>query len=142
MFTLEVITVPVSDVDRALRFYVDQVGFRLDVDYRPTETFRVVQLTPPGAACSVQFGTGIAHSAPGTLSGIFLVVTDIRSAREQLLNRGVSVGDIRHKIPTGAWDGRFASGIDPARGDYASFCDFNDPDGNVWVVQERGFHAT
>lgn len=138
-FSVEVITLPVSDVDRAVRFYVDQVGFGLDVDYKPNDTFRVVQLTPPGSACSVQIGIGLTSAPAGSLQNIYLVVTDLEAARSRLLELGVNVGDIRHKTPIGAWDGGFASGIDPARGDYASFADFRDPDGNRWVLQERGY---
>jgi catechol 2,3-dioxygenase-like lactoylglutathione lyase family enzyme len=138
-FSIEVITLPVSDVDRALRFYVDQVGFRLDVDYKPNDAFRVVQLTPPGSACSVQSGIGLTDASVGSLRNIYLVASDLEAARSLLLERGVKVGDIRHKTPIGAWDGGFALGIDRARGDYASFADFFDPDGNGWVLQERGY---
>jgi catechol 2,3-dioxygenase-like lactoylglutathione lyase family enzyme len=137
--SIEVITLPVSDVDRALRFYVDQVGFTLDVDYKPNDAFRVVQLTPPGSACSVQIGIGLTSAPVGSLQNIYLVVTDLAASRSRLLELGVKIGDIRHKTPIGAWDGGFASGIDPARGDYASFADFCDPDGNRWVLQERGY---
>ena len=136
-FSIEVIVVPVSDVERALRFYVDQVGFTLDVDYSPTDVFRVVQLTPPGSSCSIQIGKGITQAPAGSLRDIYLVVTDLEATRATLLERGVEVTEIRHKEPVGAWDGRFASGLDPARGNYASFADFSDPDGNKWVLQER-----
>ena len=139
-FSVEVITLPVSDVDRALRFYVDQLGFMLDVDYRPNDSFRVVQLTPPGSGCSVQIGKGLTDAPVGSLRNVFLVVTDLEAARSRLLERGVQVGEIRHKTPIGAWDGGFAPGLDHARGDYASFADFSDPDGNRWVLQERGYH--
>src|SRR5271156_6795426 len=139
MFSVEVITVPVSDIDRALRFYVDRVGFRLDVEYSPNEAFRVVQLTPPGSSCSIQIGKGVTDAPAGSLRNIYLVVTDIEAARSHLLERGVEVGEIRHKIPVDAWDGGFASGLDPARKDYASFAQFSDPDGNNWVLQERGY---
>jgi len=135
---VEVITVPVSDVDRALRFYVDQVGFALDVDYAPTDAFRVVQLTPLGSACSLQLGTGLTDAPAGSLWNTYLVVTDLEATRAGLLARGVPVSEIRHKTPVGAWDGGFAPGPDPRRGDYASFADFADPDGNTWVLQERG----
>ena len=138
-FSVEVITLPVSNVDRALRFYVDQVGFALDVDYSPNNTFRVVQLTPPGSSCSIQIGNGLTDAPIGSLRGVYLVVTDIDAARTLLLERGVEVGEIRHKTPPGAWDGGFAPGLDPARGDYASFANFSDPDGNGWVLQERGY---
>ena len=140
-FSVEVITLPVSDVDRAMRFYVDQVGFALDVDYAPTEAFRVVQLTPPGSSCSIQISIGPAGEPAGWVRNAYLVVGDLEAARSQLLARGVEVGEIRHKTPIGAWDGGFAPGLDPARGDYASFADFSDPDGNSWIVQERGYSA-
>jgi catechol 2,3-dioxygenase-like lactoylglutathione lyase family enzyme len=138
-FSVEVITVPVSDIERALRFYVDQVGFTLDVDYSPNDMFRVVQLTPPGSSCSIQIGKGLTDAPVGSLRNVYLVVADLEAARKYLLDHGVDVGDIRHKMPIGAWDGGFASGIDPARGDYASFANFSDPDGNSWVLQERGY---
>jgi catechol 2,3-dioxygenase-like lactoylglutathione lyase family enzyme len=139
-FSVEVITVPVSDVERALRFYVDQVGFTLDVDYSPNAAFRVVQLTPPGSSCSIQIGNAITEAPAGSLRNAYLVVTDLETARRLLLKHGVDVGEIRHKTPVDAWDGGFASGLDPARGDYASFASFTDPDGNSWVLQERGYH--
>jgi catechol 2,3-dioxygenase-like lactoylglutathione lyase family enzyme len=138
-FSLEVITLPVSDVDRALRFYVDQVGFTLDVDYRPNDSFRVVQLTPSGSGCSIQIGKGLTDAPAGSLRNLYLVVADLEAARKQLLEREVEVSEIRHKVPVGAWDGRFALGLDPTRGDYASFANFSDPDGNSWVLQERGY---
>jgi catechol 2,3-dioxygenase-like lactoylglutathione lyase family enzyme len=136
---VEVITLPVSDVDRALRFYVDQVGFALDVDYGPTDAFRVIQLTPPGSACSIQLGIGLTDAQAGSVRQTYLIVPDLETARAGLIGRGVQVSEIRHKTPTGAWNGGFAPGPDPQRGDYASFADFADPDGNTWVLQERGF---
>jgi catechol 2,3-dioxygenase-like lactoylglutathione lyase family enzyme len=138
--SIEVITLPVSNVERALRFYVDQIGFALDVDYSPNETFRVVQLTPPGSSCSIQIGRGLTDTRAGSLRNIYLVVADLEAARSHLLERGVDVSAIRHKAPIDAWNGGFAPGIDPARKDYASFADFSDPDGNSWVLQERGYH--
>ena len=138
-FSVEVVTVPVSDVERALRFYVDRLGFTLDVDYSPNDIFRVVQLTPPGSSCSIQIGKGLTDAPVGSLRNVYLVVADLEAARRYLLDRGVDVGDIHHKMPIGAWDGGFASGIDPVRGDYASFANFSDPDGNSWVLQERGY---
>jgi catechol 2,3-dioxygenase-like lactoylglutathione lyase family enzyme len=138
-FSVEVITIRVSDVDRALRFYKDQLGFHLDVDYSPNDTFRVVQFTPPGSACSIQIGKGLTDARVGSLSNVYLVVTDLDATRTQLLERGTAVSTIRHKTPIGAWDGGFAPGLDPARDDYASFASFSDPDGNRWVLQERGY---
>lgn len=136
---IEVITIPVSDVDRAVRFYVGQVGFTLDVDYSPKDTFRVVQITPPGSSCSIQIGKGLTDAPAGSVRNTYLVVSDIEAARGALLERGVEVSAIRHKIPVEAWDGNFAPGIDSAHGDYASFASFADPDGNTWVLQERGY---
>jgi catechol 2,3-dioxygenase-like lactoylglutathione lyase family enzyme len=136
---IEVITLPVADVERALRFYVDQVGFTLDVDYSPNDAFRVVQLTPPGSNCSIQIGRGFTTAPVGTLRNVYLVVADLKAARNRLLERGVGVGEIRHKVPIDAWNGGFAPGLDLARRDYASFADFSDPDGNSWVLQERGY---
>ena len=138
-FSVEVIPLPVSDVERAKRFYVDQLGFTLDVDYAPNHAFRVVQLTPPGSNCSIQIGNGLTDAPPGALRNVYLVVTDLKAARNHLIERGVRVSEVRHKTPVGAWDGGFAPGLDPARGDYASFANFSDPDGNSWVLQERGY---
>ena len=126
-FSVEVITLPVSDVDRALRFYVDQVGFTLDVDYSPNNAFRVVQLTPPGSSCSIQIGRGLTDAPAGSLRNVYLVVTDLEAARSRLLERGIEVSAIRHKVPIDAWDGGFAAGLDPAHRDYASFADFSAP---------------
>ena len=139
MLALEVIPIPVDDVDRALAFYTEQVGFRLDVDYQPTADFRVVQLTPPGSACSVQLVT--AESA-ARVHGLYLVTRDLAEARATLIERGVAVGAIRHKDPVETWAGGWSAGLEPQRRDYASFADFADPDGNTWVLQERGFGSS
>ena len=137
---LEVVILPVSDPDRSLRFYRDQVGFGLDVDYAPTAEFRVVQLTPDGASTSIQFGVGLTDAPAGSMRGLYLVVPDIEASRRELMEQGVEVGEIRHKDTDGGWRGGFLPGLDPDRADYASFADFRDPDGNEWVLQERGHH--
>jgi catechol 2,3-dioxygenase-like lactoylglutathione lyase family enzyme len=130
---LELVLIPVSDVDRAKAFYTEKLGFALDVDTSPTEGFRVVQLTPPGSACSITIGTGLTDAEPGSYRGTHLVVTDIVAAREDLASRGVEVSDVRHfDREQSEWQ----PGPDPGRGKYASFADFADPDGNTWVLQE------
>ena len=136
---LEVVILPVSDPDKSLAFYADRLGFALDVDYAPTKDFRVVQLTPRGSSTSIQFGVGLTDAPPGSVLGLHLVVTDIAAVRDELVDRGVGVSSIRHKdVDDGRWNGRFRLGADPSRGDYASFMDFTDPDGNAWIIQERG----
>jgi catechol 2,3-dioxygenase-like lactoylglutathione lyase family enzyme len=130
-YRLELILLPVSDVDRAKAFYTEKVGFHLDVDTTPREGFRVVQMTPPGSACSVTIGTGFIDTEPGSMRGMHLVIGDIEAARKELTGRGVEVSDIRHMGPNG-WE----TGPDPDHGDYASFADFRDPDGNTWILQE------
>ena len=129
---LELVLIPVSDADRAKRFYVEQAGFDLLVD-TPTGLpgQRVVQVTPPGSACSIGFGTGITVAEPGSQQGLHLVVADIAAARDELTSRGVEVGEIRH-IAGGAW----RPGPDPDRANYMSFAEFTDPDGNLWLLQE------
>lgn len=139
--TLEVVILDVADVDRSLRFYTESVGFALDVDYHPTAGFRVVQVTPPGSACSVQFGVGLDPAVPTGASRVtYLVVEDLEAARAELAGRGVDVREVRHKSPVDTWQGGWEPGVDPEHRDYASFAQFSDPDGNVWVLQERG-HA-
>lgn len=135
-FKLELVIVPVSDVDRAKSFYTEQAGFDLVVDHRAGDNFRVVQLAPKGSACAIAVGVGITDAAPGSVKGLHLMVTDIVVAREQLMARGVQVGEIRH-IEAGVW----SSGVHPQRNDYNSFADFADPDGNTWLLQERGYAA-
>src|SRR5262245_10311222 len=130
--SLEVVILPVSDPDKSLDFYQDKLGFTLDVDYAPAEDFRVVQLTPHGSSTSIQFGVGLTDAPPGSVQGLYLVVDDIASARDELVDRGVGVGTIRHKdVDDGQWRGRYRLGADPQRADYASFADFADPDGNA-----------
>ena len=137
----EVVILPVSDPDRSLSFYRDKVGFDLDVDYAPTPEFRVVQLTPEGASTSIQFGVGLTDAPVGSVRGLYLVVPDIVASRSELTDRGVDVSEIRHKdTGTGEWRGAYLPGLDQDRADYASFADFRDPDGNTWVLQERGHH--
>ena len=136
---IEVIILPVSDVDRALAFYTQKAGFTLDIDYGPSQDFRVAQLTPPGSHCSIQIGIGLTNAEPGSVRGLYAVVEDVEAARDELTRRGVTVSAIRHKSPAGGWRGGWEPGLDPNRSDYASFADFTDPDGNQWVLQERGF---
>jgi catechol 2,3-dioxygenase-like lactoylglutathione lyase family enzyme len=131
-FKLELVLIPVSDIDRAKGFYTEKSGFALDVDHQPNEEFRVVQMTPPGSSCSITIGKGITDAAPGSYKGTHLVVTDIEAARAELVERGVEVSDIRHMGQDG-WQ----PGPDPNHTDYASFADFADPDGNTWILQER-----
>jgi catechol 2,3-dioxygenase-like lactoylglutathione lyase family enzyme len=130
-WTLELIVVPVADVDRAKTFYTEKIGFHLDVDHRAGDAFRVVQMTPPGSACSISVGTGITDAAPGSVRGLHLVVRDIEAARAELVARGVDTSEVVHFE-----DGRQVSGPDPEHRDYGSFLYFSDPDGNSWVVQE------
>ncbi|HUR14359.1 MAG TPA: VOC family protein [Mycobacteriales bacterium] len=125
---LELIVVPVSDVDRAKAFYAEQTGFHVDVDHRAGEDFRVVQLTPPGSACSIAL---MRNEAPGTLQGLHLVVRDALAAREELLARGVDASEPFHFGEQGQ-----QPGAHPERIDYGTFVSFQDPDGNGWLVQE------
>ncbi len=135
-FKLELVVLPVSDVDRAKAFYADKMGFTVDVDHQPNEHFRVVQLTPPGSACSITIGTGLTTSTPGTYQGLHLVVTDIEAARALLVERGVDVSEPFHFGPEGQ-----TTGVDPQRADYGTFMSISDPDGNGWLVQEVKHHA-
>jgi catechol 2,3-dioxygenase-like lactoylglutathione lyase family enzyme len=137
--SFEVVILPVSDPDASLRFYRDQVGFDLDVDYAPAPDFRVMQLTPQGSNTSVQFGVGLTDAPVGSSRGLYLVVPDVAACRQELIDRDVAVSEIRHKKTDGGWRGEFLPGVDPGHADYASFADFGDPDGNTWVLQERGY---
>lgn len=140
-YQLEVTTIPVADVDRAKEFYSAGLGFNVDVDYAPTPAFRVVQLTPPGSASSIQIGTGLTDAEPGTVRNTYLVVEDLEEAQSEFDRQGVSYEGPEHKNPVDSWTGGFAEGLDPERRDYASFLRVADPDGNTWLLQERG-HRT
>jgi predicted enzyme related to lactoylglutathione lyase len=129
-YRIEAITLPVSDVDRAKAFY-EQAGWHLDLDAEPAPGFRVVQFTPAGSACSITFGTGTPQSEPGTYRNTYLVVTDIEEAHRDLTGRDIEVSDIFHWSENGQ-----TPGPDPKRGDYGSYATFDDPDGNVWLLQE------
>jgi catechol 2,3-dioxygenase-like lactoylglutathione lyase family enzyme len=128
---LELVVVPVSDVDRAKAFYSEQAGFRVDVDHRAGDAFRVVQLSPPGSACSIAIGTGIGSAEPGSTKGLHLVVEDIEAARAELAGRDMDVSELFHFGEAGR-----AEGPHPERASYATFFSFDDPDGNTWLVQE------
>jgi catechol 2,3-dioxygenase-like lactoylglutathione lyase family enzyme len=129
---LEVIVIPVTDVKRAKRFYED-LGWRLDADFVVGNGFHVVQFTPPGSPCSIHFGTGITSAAPGSASGMYLVVTDIEAARADLIARDVDVSEIFHRTGPGT---PAVPGLHPQRGSYFSYASFSDPDGNSWLLQE------
>ncbi|MGP3918474.1 hypothetical protein OHA25_15835 [Nonomuraea sp. NBC_00507] len=145
---LELIALPVSDVDRAKAFY-EAAGFRLDLDKAVSEDWRAVHFTPPGSECSIIFGKGITSAVPGSVQGLYLVVSDLEEARVELVGRGIEVSEIFHDAgglfyhghdageithQTGG-QGR-AAGPHPARADYGSYATFSDPDGNGWVLQE------
>ena len=140
---LEVVVIPVSDVDRAKRFY-GGLGWRLDADFAAPDDFRVIQFTPPGSGCSVIFGSNVTAAAPGSAQGLYLIVSDIEAARDELLGRGVEVSEVFHDagdVHAGAdapyLFGRLrVSGPDPEHGSYRSFASFSDPDGNGWLFQE------
>jgi len=140
---LEVVVIPVSDVDRAKAFYT-RLGWRLDADFASGDDWRVIQFTPPGSACSVIFGRNVTAAAPGSTRGLYLIVSDLEAARKDLLGRGIAVsepfhggGDV-HAGPDEPY--LFGSvrlgGADPKRGSYSSFASFSDPDGNGWLFQE------
>jgi catechol 2,3-dioxygenase-like lactoylglutathione lyase family enzyme len=132
-WTLELVVVPVSDVDRAKSFYADKLGFNVEVDRRMSDTFRVVQLTPPGSGCSIALldRPGPPESEPGSLKGLQLVVNDLPAARAQLVERGVEVSEIQVFAPEGPRPYRDGDDLN-----YAGFIFFNDPDGNSWAVQQ------
>lgn len=128
---LQVVIVPVKDVDRSVEFYAGKLGFRVDTDFSPNDAFRVVQVTPPGSACSIVFGKGMGDSTPGSLKGNHFVVDDIEAAHAELEAAGIDNSGPQHFE-----NGQMAAGPDPDRADYGSFIYFDDPDGNTWAVQE------
>ncbi len=140
---LEIVVVPVSDVDRAKTFYAS-LGWRLDADFASDDDWRVIQFTPPGSPTSVIFGKNVTAAAPGSAQGLYLIVSDIEAARQELLGRGVKVSEVFHgagDVHSGADQPylsgrRRVSGVDPERGSYRSFVSFSDPDGNGWLFQE------
>jgi catechol 2,3-dioxygenase-like lactoylglutathione lyase family enzyme len=137
---LEAVVIPVSDVERGKKFY-GSLGWRLDADFSFDNGFRVVQFTPPGSGCSVQFGTKITPASPGSAHGLYLIVSDIQAARDELAARGVEVSEVFHAGTPGAQfqpaeAGGRAAGPAPGGASYNSFATFNDPDGNAWLLQE------
>ena len=128
---LEVVVIPVSDVDRAKRFYAN-LGWRLDAEFAKGDDFRIVQFTPPGSPASIHFGKGVTSAAPGSAQGLFLVVSDIEAARAELIDRGVEVSEVFHRVPGEAPK----KGRHPERRTYSSYATFSDPDGNHWLLQE------
>jgi catechol 2,3-dioxygenase-like lactoylglutathione lyase family enzyme len=140
---LEVVVVPVKNVDEA-KFFYESLGFRLDTDYQGMNHFRVVQLTPPGSQASIIIGNGVTSATPGSAEGLLLVVSDIEAARDDLAARGVDVSEVFHDsggVFRRAGDNHRLPGPHPERYDYASFASFNDPDGNSWVLQEVNVRA-
>jgi catechol 2,3-dioxygenase-like lactoylglutathione lyase family enzyme len=134
---LEVVVVPVSDVERAKAFYLG-LGWRLDADFADSEGLRLVQITPPGSACSIQFGSRLTSAAPGSARSLYLVVSNVEAARTELLSHGAPVGAVFHERDLGdrfGSDGRL-DGPAPGHRTYGSFAAFGDPDGNTWLVQE------
>ena len=128
---IEVVTIPVSDIDRAKDFYAEKVGFNLDIDYRISDEIHLVQLTPPGSACSIHLGTSTSAMEPGTIDGVFLVVGDVRAARAELMERGVDVGDVQ------VFDeGAYRPAREDENLDLVGCVFFSDPDGNRWCVQQ------
>ena len=135
---LEVVVIPVSDVEKAKLFY-EGLGWRLDADFTADERFHIMQFTPPGSACSIIFGSGVTNATPGSAQGLYLAVTDIEAARRELIERGAQVGEIFHDaggVFHHAGTNARVPGPDPERRSYASFATFSDPDGNGWLLQE------
>ena len=119
--SFEGVILPVSDAHRSLRFYRDQLGFELDIDYAPSPEFRVVRLTPEGSNSSIQFGVSLTHATPGSVRGLYLVVRDIEACQRELTDRGLAVSEIRRKDTDGGWRGGYLPGLDQSRSDYTSF---------------------
>jgi catechol 2,3-dioxygenase-like lactoylglutathione lyase family enzyme len=130
---LEVVAIPVSDVDRAKRFYGETLGWRLDGEFVVGSDFRALQYTPPGSPASIHFGKGVTPAAPGSARGLFLVVSDIVAARAELVDRGVTISEVFHTAGPGKPP---VGGPDPQRRSYFSYASFEDPDGNAWLLQE------
>jgi len=140
----EIVIIPVSDIDRAKDFYGNRLGWRLDADYDDGKDFRIMQFTPPGSGCSIIFGKTVTAAAPGSLQGLYLIVSDIQAARAELLRRGVDISEVFHDA-AGVYSGedepylfgrRRVNGPDPDHRSYRSFASFHDPDGNGWFLQE------
>jgi catechol 2,3-dioxygenase-like lactoylglutathione lyase family enzyme len=137
-FKLEIVVLPVADVDRAKAFY-ESLGWRLDADVPGDDGFRVIQFTPPGSPASIIFGSNVSSATPGSAQGLYLIVEDIEAARDELVACGVNVSEVYHDaggVFERAGTGNRVSGPDPGRGSYASFASFSDPDGNGWRLQE------
>jgi catechol 2,3-dioxygenase-like lactoylglutathione lyase family enzyme len=134
-FRFEVVVLPVSDVDRAKDFYAG-LGWRLDADVAPNEGYRIVQFTPSGSECSIQFGIGVSSTTPGSLQSLYLAVVDIEAAREELIARGVPVSEVFHEGAPGARFRESDRAPGPSPDPYGSFAAFSDPDGNGWLLQE------
>jgi catechol 2,3-dioxygenase-like lactoylglutathione lyase family enzyme len=129
---LEVVVIPVADIDRSKNFYTG-LGWRLDADFPISDALRIVQVTPPGSPCSVHFGKGISNAAPGSAAGLYLVVSDVEAARAELAAHGANVSEVFHRAAPGQPP---IGGPDPARRSYSSFATLTDPDGNSWLLQE------
>lgn len=136
-YKLEMVQFPVTDIDRAKAFYLDRMGCSLVVDRKVPEGKRVVQVLPPGSACAIGLGDSLAN-APSGLAQALLVVRDIEAACRELRSRGIEVRKLRYRDEGGQW----IEGVDPKHADYMSVAEFNDPDGNLWLLQERGFART
>ena len=133
-YKLELVLIPVTDIDRAKAFYAEKLGFNIDLDVEKGDDFRIVQLTPPGSSCSISIGKGITQAAPGSVWGLHLVVDDIEAAHADLTSRDAPISEIFHFE-----NGERAPGVEPDRTDYGSFISVEDPDGNSFLIQEFGY---